>query len=68
MAFEQDLQRLEEIAEKLGEEDITVDGSIELFRSGIEHFESALKALSEGRGKVTVLKEQLDKLLKDGDV
>ncbi len=63
MTFEENLKRLDEIADSLGGEGVSVDSSIELFKEGVACFEQALKTLSEGQGKVTVLKSRLEQLM-----
>lgn len=63
MTFEQNLNKLEEIAEKLNQNEVGIEESIKLFEKGVLISEQALGALNESRGKITILKQRMDELL-----
>ena len=63
MTFEQNLNKLEEIVEKLNQNEVGIEESIKLFEKGVLVSEQALSALNEGRGKITILKQRMDELL-----
>lgn len=63
MTFEQNLNKLEEIAEKLNQNEVGIEESIKLFEKGVLISEQALGALNESQGKITILKQRMDELL-----
>ena len=63
MTFEQNLNKLEEIVEKLNQNEVGIEESIKLFEKGVLVSEQALSALYEGQGKITILKQRMDELL-----
>ncbi len=63
MTFEQNLNKLEEIVEKLNQNEVGIEESIKLFEKGVLVSEQALSALNEGQGKITILKQRMDELL-----
>lgn len=65
MNLEQNLLKLEQIADKLEKGEVSLDESLKLFSEGAELAESCLKQLSEGKGKLTQIKETLDKITEE---
>ena len=63
MTFEQNLNKLEEIVEKLNQNEVGIEESIKLFEKGVLVSEQALSALNEGQGKITILKQRMDEHL-----
>ena len=63
MTFEQNLNKLEEIVEKLNQNEVGIEESIKLCEKGVLVSEQALSALNEGQGKITILKQRMDELL-----
>ena len=63
MTFGQNLNKLEEIVEKLNQNEVGIEESIKLFEKGVLVSEQALSALNEGQGKITILKQRMDELL-----
>ena len=63
MTFEQNLNKLEEIVEKLNQNEVGIEESIKLFEKGVLVSEQALSALNEGQGEITILKQRMDELL-----
>lgn len=62
MGIEEALEKLEKIADKLESSDITLDESLELFSEGTALAEECNKILSEGKGKLVLIKEKLNKI------
>lgn len=62
MKIEEALKELEEIANKLEDDKTTLDESLELFDAGVALAEKCAKILSEGRGRLTLLKKKLDEI------
>jgi exodeoxyribonuclease VII small subunit len=67
VSFEQDLERLEEIAASLDRADLSLDASLALFEEGIARLRAASEALAKAEGRVTTLVEQADGALRETD-
>ena len=65
MKLEDALKKLEEIADKLEDESVELDQSLALFDEGARLAEKCLELLSEGKGKLAVIKERLDKITEE---
>lgn len=65
MNLEETLKKLEAIADKLEDGNISLDESLKLFNEGAELAERCLKLLAEGKGKLTLIKEKLDKITEE---
>lgn len=65
MSIEQALEKLEKIASKLEKEDLTLDESLALFDEGTRVAEDCAKILAEGKGKLVLIKEKLDKITEE---
>ena len=61
--FETKLKELEGIVASLESKDITLENGIELFERGVGVTRECLAALTESKGKITVIKKELDKLI-----
>ena len=62
MDFEKTLQELEAIVAKLDNPSTTLDEGIALFNRGIECSKQCLAALNESKGRVALLKKELDQV------
>lgn len=60
MDFEKTLGELEQIVAKLDDPATTLDEGIALFNRGIECSKQCLAALKESKGRVALLKKELD--------
>ena len=67
MSFEQDLERLEQIAAALDRADLTLDESLALFEEGIKRLRTASDALTKAEGRVTTLVEKADGAFEEKD-
>lgn len=65
MNFEQGSKRLEEIITKLDSNDVLLEDSIKLFEEGVLVSKECLEILNGAKGKITQIKEQLDKLIEE---
>lgn len=66
--FEDSLKRLEEITEKMENQDITLDESLKIFEEGITLSRFCEKKLSEAEQKLEILKStDMDELLEKND-
>lgn len=63
MNFEESVKRLEEIVKKLESGEVKLDEVNSLFSEGAEIAKNCYKLLNESKGKITVLREDLDKLV-----
>jgi exodeoxyribonuclease VII small subunit len=67
MSFEQNLDRLEQIAAALDRADLTLDESLALFEEGIQRLRAASEALSKAEGRVSTLVEQANGAIEERD-
>ena len=61
MDIDKKIERLQEITQKLEETEISLDEGIKLFEEGSEIAKDCYKALSEAKGKITMIKKDIDK-------
>ncbi|HEX6058422.1 MAG TPA: exodeoxyribonuclease VII small subunit [Gemmatimonadaceae bacterium] len=60
MAFEQDVERLEQIVASLESDELTLDGALALFQEGVDRLRAAAAELSKAEAQVKLLVEQSD--------
>lgn len=63
MNFEENVKRLQEIVEKLESGETKLDEVNTLFAEGADLTKKCYELLNESKGKVTVLREELNKLI-----
>ena len=63
MTFEQNVKRLEEILEALESGKITLEESNKLFQEAVDLSKKSYEMLNESKGKITVLKAELEKFV-----
>lgn len=63
MSFEENVKRLQEIVEKLESGETKLDEVNTLFTEGADLTKKCYELLNESKGKVTVLREELNKLI-----
>ncbi len=63
MNFEESILRLEEIVKLLESGEVKLDEVNSLFSEGADITKNCFKLLNESKGKITVLREELDKLV-----
>ena len=63
MTFEESLEKLNQIKDKLESPDITLDESLKLYKESVEYTKTCLDILKSTDGKITVIKGELDKLV-----
>lgn len=67
MSFEENNKKLSEIIKKLEKENLGIEESTKLYEEGVKLAKDSYKILNESKGKVTILKEELDKLQIDDE-
>ena len=65
MKLEEGFLKLDSIARKLEAGEVSLDESLELFNESVEITKKCLKILEEGKGKLVVIKKELDKLVEE---
>lgn len=60
MTFEENLERLEQIASSLDRDDLSLEQALTLFEEGIAKLKSASAELSKAEGRVAKLVEKAD--------
>ena len=63
MDFEKSLERLEQIKTMLEQPSLTLDESIKLYEESVELTKTCIDALKETDGKITVIKNEIDKIV-----
>ena len=63
MKFEEALEKLNQIKDKLEDKDITLDESIKLYQESVEYTKTCLDVLKETDGKVVAIKAELDAIV-----
>jgi len=63
MTFDEYNNRLQEIVKKLEKNAVSVEEGTKLYEEGVEIAKKCYAILNEGKGKVTILKNELDKLV-----
>lgn len=63
MTFEEQVKRLSQIVEQLENSQPTLDEVNKLFSEGVELTKNCYKTLNETKGKITILQEELGKLV-----
>lgn len=64
--IDKDLERLNEITKELEKEETSLSDGLKLYQEGSELAKSLYKELNETKGKITVLKQELDKFKEEG--
>ena len=62
MTFEEILAKLESISDSLENGNLPLEKGIELYNEGLELSKKAIAVLKEGKGKITLLNDELGKL------
>lgn len=62
MTFEEKVKKLEEIVNKIESGEVGLEEASKLFTEGVEISKSCFEMLEESKGKVTILKKELEKL------
>ncbi|MBQ2713207.1 MAG: exodeoxyribonuclease VII small subunit [Clostridia bacterium] len=65
MTLEQNIKKLEQIASKISDEEVSLEESLKLFEQGVLVSEQTLSAIAACEGKITLLKERADALFED---
>lgn len=63
MTFEEALENLNSIKDKLDLGEVTLDESLKLYEESVKYTKICLDLLKETEGKVVAIKEEVDKLV-----
>ena len=63
MKFEEALEKLNSIKDKLEDKDITLEESIKLYTESVEYTKICLDELKSTEGKIVAVKAEIDKLI-----
>ena len=63
MDLENKLKALEETAQKLDNKDLALDEAIRLFEEGVKQIRACMDTLNESKGKIRVIRDELDAML-----
>lgn len=63
--LEEKISELEKLVAELEKESIGIEEGIKLFEQGIKVTKECLDSLAGSKGKITLLKQQMDKLLEE---
>ena len=63
MTFEEAIEKLNNIKDKLENKDITLDESIKLYSESVEYTKFCLEELKNTEGKIVSIKADIDKLI-----
>ncbi len=63
MKYEEALQKLNEIKDKLDNPEITLDESLALYEESVKYTKICLDTLKSADGKISVIKKEIDKLV-----
>ena len=67
MNFEENNQGLQEIINKLEKEDLSLEEATKLYEEGVKLAKECYKVLDDSKGKITILKQELDNLTPQND-
>ncbi len=65
MEFEKKLDNLEKITTRLEDKDLSLEEGIKLYEEGLALTKECLKSLSESRGKIVLIRKEMDKLTEE---
>ena len=66
MNIDEKIKKLQEIADKLDKNEVTFEESLKLFEEGNQIAKELYTELNNAKGKVTILKQDLDKFTEEG--
>lgn len=67
MSFEENSKKINEIIKKLEKENLGIEESTLLYEEGVKLAKDSYKILNENKGKIIILKEELDSLKTDDE-
>lgn len=66
MNIDEKIKKLQEIADKLDKNEVTFEESLKLFEEGNQIAKELYTELNNAKGKVTILKQDLDNFREEG--
>ncbi|WP_130807135.1 exodeoxyribonuclease VII small subunit [Senegalia massiliensis] len=67
LKFEEAIDELDNIIERLEKGDITIDSALDEFKKGIDLYKHCYKKIEETEGKIKLILEDSDKNIKETD-
>ena len=67
MEFEKKLKLLEETSEMLDDKDLPLESAIALFENGVKLIHECLDGLQESKGRIDVIRGELENILHTAD-
>ena len=64
--FDKDLERLSQISKELESDSVSLSKGLELYEEGSQLAKSLYEEIYKTKGKITVLKQELDKFKEEG--
>ena len=65
MDFEKQLEQLEKITSRLEDKALSLEDGIKLYEDGLALTKECLKSLSESKGKIALIRKEMDKLTEE---
>ena len=65
MDYENQLCELEKIVNKLESGNVTLEEGVSLFEKGVSLTKDCLQSLSEYKGKITIIQDEVNKLMEE---
>ena len=63
MKFEEALEKLNSIKDRLDSSNVTLDESIELYKQSVEYTKICIDLLKSTEGKIVAIKQEIDELI-----
>ncbi|MBE5746515.1 MAG: exodeoxyribonuclease VII small subunit [Clostridiales bacterium] len=67
MNFEEYNERLQEIVKILEKNDVSIEEGTKLYEEGVEIAKKCYEILNKNKGKITILKDELDNLINNDE-
>ena len=65
MNFEDNMKKLQDVASKLEDQNLSMDDGLKLYEEGVQLATDCYKYLNEVKGKINILKQDLDKFVEE---
>lgn len=60
MTFEESMKKLEDMSQKIKNEDTTLEEAIKYYEEGIECYEACNKILNEAQSKIQIYRQEME--------
>lgn len=65
MSFEENITKLQDVARKLENPNLSMDEGLKLYEEGVKLASDCYKQLNETKGKINIIKQDLDKYIEE---